>query len=99
MAELKSICVYCGSNSGIDPDFEATARELGVLMAKAGIRLVYGGGSVGLMGILARSALAAGGKENGQPGLRTDYGPDYFAAYVLDPDGYRLEAYCSTKQS
>jgi len=65
MADLKSICVYCGSNSGVDPDFEATARELGVLMARAGIRLVYGGGSVGLMGILARSALAAGGKVTG----------------------------------
>jgi uncharacterized protein (TIGR00730 family) len=65
MAELKSICVYCGSNSGVDPDFAATARELGVLMAKAGIRLVYGGGSVGLMGILARSALASGGKVTG----------------------------------
>jgi catechol 2,3-dioxygenase-like lactoylglutathione lyase family enzyme len=45
------------------------------------------------------AALAAGGRENGQPGLRTDYGPDYFAAYVVDPDGYRLEAYCSAKQS
>jgi len=45
------------------------------------------------------AALAAGGRENGQPGLRTDYGPDYFAAYVLDPDGYRLEAYCSAKQA
>ena len=44
------------------------------------------------------AALAAGGKENGQPGLRADYGPDYFAAYALDPDGYRLEAYCSAKQ-
>ena len=41
------------------------------------------------------AALAAGGKDNGQPGLRTDYGPDYFAAYVIDPDGYRLEAYCA----
>jgi catechol 2,3-dioxygenase-like lactoylglutathione lyase family enzyme len=44
------------------------------------------------------AALAAGGKENGKPGLRADYGPDYFAAYALDPDGYRLEAYCSAKQ-
>ena len=43
------------------------------------------------------AALAAGGKDNGQPGVRTDYGPDYFAAYVIDPDGYRLEAYCSEK--
>ena len=40
------------------------------------------------------AALANGGKDNGQPGIRTDYGPMYFAAFVIDPDGYRLEAYC-----
>ena len=42
-----------------------------------------------------KAALAAGGSDNGKPGLRTDYGPDYYAAYVVDPDGYRLEAYCA----
>ena len=40
------------------------------------------------------NALAKGGHDNGKPGLRTDYGPDYYAAFVIDPDGYRLEAYC-----
>jgi len=40
------------------------------------------------------AALQAGGTDNGKPGLRADYGPDYFAAFVIDPDGYRLEAYC-----
>ena len=43
------------------------------------------------------AALKAGGRENGKPGLRESYGPDYFAAFVKDPDGYRLEAYCSGK--
>ena len=38
------------------------------------------------------AALAAGGRDNGKPGIRADYGKDYFAAYVVDPDGYRLEA-------
>ena len=38
------------------------------------------------------AALAAGGRDNGKPGIRADYGPDYFAAFVVDPDGYRLEA-------
>ena len=38
------------------------------------------------------AALAAGGRDNGEPGIRADYGADYFAAYVVDPDGYRLEA-------
>jgi catechol 2,3-dioxygenase-like lactoylglutathione lyase family enzyme len=40
-------------------------------------------------------ALASGGLDNGRPGLREDYGPNYFAAFVIDPDGYRLEAYCN----
>jgi catechol 2,3-dioxygenase-like lactoylglutathione lyase family enzyme len=40
------------------------------------------------------AALAAGGKDNGQPGLRLDYGDSYYAAFVVDPDGYRIEAYC-----
>ena len=46
-----------------------------------------------------KAALAAGGRDNGKPGLRTDYGPDYYAAFVVDPEGYRLEAYCSAKQA
>ena len=41
-----------------------------------------------------KAALAAGGKCNGEPGLRADYGENYYAAFVIDPDGYRLEAYC-----
>lgn len=40
------------------------------------------------------AALTAGGRDNGKPGLRPDYGGDYYAAFVIDPDGYRLEAYC-----
>jgi catechol 2,3-dioxygenase-like lactoylglutathione lyase family enzyme len=40
------------------------------------------------------AALKAGGRDNGKPGLRTDYGADYYAAFVVDPDGYRIEAYC-----
>lgn len=40
-------------------------------------------------------ALESGGRDNGRPGLRADYGADYYAAFVVDPDGYRLEAYCS----
>ena len=41
------------------------------------------------------AALRNGGRDNGRPGLREDYGPDYYAAFVVDPDGYRIEAYCS----
>ena len=40
------------------------------------------------------AAVKGGGKDNGKPGLRKDYGENYYAAFVIDPDGYRLEAYC-----
>ena len=40
------------------------------------------------------AALTAGGEDNGKPGLRADYGPRYYAAFAIDPDGYRIEAYC-----
>src|SRR5258706_5415307 len=43
---------------------------------------------------LFKAALASGGTDNGKPGLRTDYGEGYYAAFVVDPDGYRIEAYC-----
>ena len=45
-----------------------------------------------------RAALAAGGRDNGKPGLRADYGDNYYAAYVIDPSGYRLEAYCGAER-
>lgn len=42
-----------------------------------------------------KAALATGGRDNGKAGLRADYSPSYYAAFVIDPDGYRIEAYCS----
>lgn len=59
---MKSICVYCGSNAGNDPAYAALARALGERFARDGIALVYGGGNVGLMGILADAVLADGGE-------------------------------------
>lgn len=44
-----------------------------------------------------KAALGAGGSDNGRPGLRDDYGPNYYAAFAIDPDGYRIEAYCGAK--
>ena len=58
---MKSICVYCGSNAGSDPAYAALARDLGTRLARDGIALVYGGGNVGLMGIVADAVLANGG--------------------------------------
>jgi len=62
MAEIKSICVYCGSRNGVDPRHVEAARTLGTLMAQAGIELVYGGGRIGLMGVVADAVIAGGGK-------------------------------------
>jgi uncharacterized protein (TIGR00730 family) len=62
MAEIRSICVYCGSSAGRDPTHLKTARRLGELLARERIRLVYGGGGIGLMGALAHAAMAAGGE-------------------------------------
>jgi uncharacterized protein (TIGR00730 family) len=59
---MKSICVYCGSNAGSDPAYAAKAKEFGVRLAGDKIALVYGGGNVGLMGIIAEAALANGGE-------------------------------------
>jgi uncharacterized protein (TIGR00730 family) len=63
--ELSSICVYCGSSTGADPVFAEAARRLGTTLAQHHITLVYGGGAVGLMGVLADAALAAGGEVQG----------------------------------
>ncbi len=59
---MKSICVYCGSNKGNNPIYAAQARVLGERLAADGIALVYGGGNVGLMGIVADAVLAGGGE-------------------------------------
>jgi uncharacterized protein (TIGR00730 family) len=56
------ICVYTGSRHGSRPEYEAAARSFGTLLAKRGIGLVYGGGHLGLMGVVADAALAAGGE-------------------------------------
>ena len=62
MPALSSVCVFCGSNGGADPAYLAAAEEVGAGLAQRGIRVVYGGGRVGLMGALADSARAAGGE-------------------------------------
>jgi uncharacterized protein (TIGR00730 family) len=61
-AALSSVCVYCGSSDAADPAWLAAADSLGAALAAEGLRLVYGGGGVGLMGACARAAHAAGGR-------------------------------------
>lgn len=58
---MRSVCVFCGSSGGSRPAYAAAARQVGERLARRGLRLVYGGGRVGLMGAVADGALAAGG--------------------------------------
>jgi uncharacterized protein (TIGR00730 family) len=65
MNQIKTVCVYCGSGSGSSPRFVEAAIALGKVFAENNIRLVYGGGSVGLMGAVAKSVLDHGGTVTG----------------------------------
>ena len=65
MNEIKTVCVYCGSGPGTNPRFIESAIALGKALAENGIRLVYGGGSIGLMGAVATSVLDHGGTVTG----------------------------------
>jgi uncharacterized protein (TIGR00730 family) len=65
MNKIKTLCVYCGSGPGTNPRFIEAAIALGKVLAENGIRLVYGGGSIGLMGALATSVLDHGGAVTG----------------------------------
>jgi len=62
MPQIRSVCVYCGSAGAVDQRYRAAAEEIGRSLAAAGIALVFGGGRIGLMGIAADAALAAGGQ-------------------------------------
>jgi uncharacterized protein (TIGR00730 family) len=65
MKKIRRLCVYCGSSGAVEPQFREAASELGAHLGAAGIELIYGGGRVGLMGLLADAALTAGGKVTG----------------------------------
>ncbi|MBM3505072.1 MAG: TIGR00730 family Rossman fold protein [Alphaproteobacteria bacterium] len=62
MATIQSLCVYCGSSGTVDEAFRQSARDLGALLASTGVSLVFGGGQVGLMGLIADAVLAGGGE-------------------------------------
>jgi len=65
MSRIKSICVYCASGPGTNPAYVAAAKSFGRILAENGIRLIYGGGSVGLMGAIADAVLDSGGEITG----------------------------------
>ena len=65
MNTIKSICLFCGASPGTNPAYRNAAAEFGAALAERDIRLIYGGGSVGLMGVAADACLAGGGKVTG----------------------------------
>jgi uncharacterized protein (TIGR00730 family) len=65
MSKINAICVYCGSSPGTEPAFVEAAQRFGAILAENGVRLIYGGGSVGLMGAVAASVLENGGEVTG----------------------------------
>lgn len=65
MKEKLGVCVFCGSSEGDDPAYKTAAETLGASVAAHGARLIYGGAEMGLMGVTARAALAAGGEVTG----------------------------------
>lgn len=81
--DLKSLCVYCGSNSGLGDGYVKKVESFGRLLAQESITVVYGGGKVGLMGALADAALATGGKVIGVI-------PDYLMAKELAHNGLTM---------
>jgi catechol 2,3-dioxygenase-like lactoylglutathione lyase family enzyme len=62
--------------------------------ARSGLHICFSAADRKGVDAFHRAALKSGGRDNGQPGLRKDYGENYYAAFVVDPDGYRIEAYC-----
>ena len=73
MSNLNSICVYCGSNIGVNPHYTKAAELIGRDIANCNIKLIYGGGSIGLMGVVAKSVMENGGMVTGIiPGFLKD---------------------------
>ena len=60
---------------------------------KSGLHFCFTAANAAAVNAFHAAAIAAGGSDNGAPGLRPNYGPDYYAAFIIDPDGYRIEAY------
>jgi catechol 2,3-dioxygenase-like lactoylglutathione lyase family enzyme len=66
--------------------------------ARSGLHFCFTADSRKAVDAFHAAALRSGGTDNGKPGVRADYGPSYYAAFVIDPDGYRLEAHCEKKE-
>ena len=102
---IQSICVYTGSSIRVDEIYKDASRQLGKMIADRGMQLVYGGGHVGLMGLIADAALEAGGKVVGiipshlqkwevQPHAADGIAAGRFHAQPQTPDGGAVRCFC-----
>jgi len=102
-ATLKPLGYKCLSEGETSLGYGADAVQLWLLAAehpvpadaKSGLHFCFAAPTRKSVDAFHAAALGAGGRDNGKPGLRADYDPSYYAGFVVDPDGYRLEAYCS----
>ena len=102
-AVLKPLSYRCLSQDGASLGYGAEAISFWVLASTApvpandasGLHICFSAPSRQSVDAFHAAALKQGGRDNGKPGLRLDYGANYYAAFVADPDGYRIEAYCN----
>lgn len=100
-AALEPIGYRCLSDSAESLGYGAKAPALWVIATdrpvapdtRSGLHFCFAARSRKSVDAFHAAGLASGGRDNGRPGLRTDYGAGYYAAYLIDPDGYRIEAY------
>jgi catechol 2,3-dioxygenase-like lactoylglutathione lyase family enzyme len=103
-AALKPLGYTCTSESETSLGYGAKATSLWISPTKSpvpadtasGLHFCFAAPNKKAVDAFHQAALAAGGKDNGKPGVRPDYSATYYAGFVIDPDGYRLEAYCES---
>ena len=100
LAPLGYTCISPGTTGlgygRAQPAFWVSASERPVKAdEKSGLHVCFAAQSRKAVDAFHAAALGAGGRDNGRPGLRADYGDNYYAAFVIAPDGYRIEAYCA----
>jgi catechol 2,3-dioxygenase-like lactoylglutathione lyase family enzyme len=105
-AALKPLGYKCLSESEGSLGYGSDAVTLWISSAerpvaadmKSGLHFCFSAPTQRSVDAFHAAALGSGGRDNGKPGLRADYGPGYYAAFVIDPDGYRLEAHCAQSE-
>jgi len=104
-AALKPLGYDCLSSDESSLGYGAQAAEFWVIGTehpvpaddRSGLHICFAAPDRPSVDAFHKAALKAGGTDNGKPGLRADYGPNYYAAFAVDPDGYRIEAWCGKK--